>query len=192
MRRIFFLLSCVWLAFQAPADTPVARAVDPDALNFSRQASVNYEVTLPVPAKVFFSPRGGCEAAVVSAIAGAKTEVRVQCYSFSSLPIIKALAAAHARGVDVKVMLDKVWNTKAPQGANALRLAGVPVVLDGKHPIAHNKVCIVDQLTVITGSFNYTAQAEKYNAENLVVLTDPAIAARYLDQWSDHAAHAAP
>jgi phosphatidylserine/phosphatidylglycerophosphate/cardiolipin synthase-like enzyme len=141
---------------------------------------------------VFFSPKGGCEAQLVKAINGAKKEVRVQCYSFTSFPILKALTTAHERGVDVKVILDFKWNKGAPQVANALKLAGVPVLFDGKHPIAHDKVTVIDGLTVLTGSFNYTAQADKFNAENLLVITDAEIAKQYLNHWSDHAAHAVP
>jgi phosphatidylserine/phosphatidylglycerophosphate/cardiolipin synthase-like enzyme len=46
----------------------------------------------------------------------------------------------------------------------------VPVLVDPHHPIAHNKVMVIDRTTVLTGSFNFTHQAEAENAENLLVL----------------------
>ncbi|HEV3145112.1 MAG TPA: phospholipase D-like domain-containing protein, partial [Gemmataceae bacterium] len=39
-----------------------------------------------------------------------------------------------------------------------------------QHAIAHNKVMIIDRRTLLTGSFNFTRQAEHENAENLLVL----------------------
>ena len=42
---------------------------------------------------------------------------------------------------------------------------------------------IIDATVVITGSYNFTAAAERRNAENLVILTDPGLAARYLMNW---------
>ena len=46
-----------------------------------------------------------------------------------------------------------------------------------------------DGETVITGSFNFTTAAERQNAENLLVIRDRALAARYVDNWHAHAAH---
>lgn len=34
-----------------------------------------------------------------------------------------------------------------------------------------------------TGSFNYTAAGERSNAENVIVLHDPAVAQRYGQEW---------
>ena len=40
---------------------------------------------------------------------------------------------------------------------------------------------IIDDDTVITGSFNFTTAAERQNAENLLVVRDRALAARYAE-----------
>src|SRR5262249_22459411 len=47
---------------------------------------------------VYFSPNHGATAAVVEALDAARTSVLVQAYSFTSAPIARALALAHARG----------------------------------------------------------------------------------------------
>ena len=54
--------------------------------------------------------------------------------------------------------------------------AGIPVLIDAKHAIAHNKVMVIDDQTVITGSFNFTKAAEEHNAENLLVIRDKDLA----------------
>ena len=66
------------------------------------------------------------------------------------------------------------------------------MLIDGKHAIAHNKIIIIDGQTVITGSFNFTNQAEDHNAENLLVIRDHGLAQRYLANWHDHEAHSEP
>jgi phosphatidylserine/phosphatidylglycerophosphate/cardiolipin synthase-like enzyme len=43
---------------------------------------------------------------------------------------------------------------------------------DAAVSIAHNKVMVIDDNTVITGSFNFTAAAQRSNAENLLVILD--------------------
>jgi phospholipase D len=42
---------------------------------------------------------------------------------------------------------------------------------------------VIDVMTVITGSFNFTAAAQKSNAENLLVIEDGALAAEYKANW---------
>ncbi|HDV5163465.1 TPA: DUF1669 domain-containing protein, partial [Escherichia coli] len=49
---------------------------------------------------------------------------------------------------------------------------GIPVRVNGHYDIMHNKFMIIDGRTVETGSFNYTASADKRNAENVIVLRD--------------------
>ena len=144
----------------------------------------------PQDLRAFFSPNGGCTAAVVSALQAAKKTVLVQAYSFTSAPIAKALVDAKKRGVDVRVILDKSQRTERYTGATFLANEGVPVFIDADHRIAHNKVMVIDAQTVITGSFNFTKAAERGNAENvLLILHAPELAKRYGDNWNEHLAH---
>jgi len=138
---------------------------------------------------VYFSPNRGATEAVVSALGTAKTTILVQAYSFTSAPIAKALADAHARGVDVQVILDRRETGTKYSSADFVAHAGIPTFIDGAHAIAHNKVMIIDGDTVITGSFNFTTAAERQNAENLLVVRDRTLAARYVENWRTHAAH---
>jgi len=48
---------------------------------------------------------------------------------------------------------------------------------------------VIDGEKVITGSFNFTKAAEEQNAENLLVIQDLPLAAKYLANWQAHAAH---
>jgi phosphatidylserine/phosphatidylglycerophosphate/cardiolipin synthase-like enzyme len=141
------------------------------------------------PAQIYFSPDGGCTAAVVAALGSARRTVLVQAYSFTSAPIAGALRDAHDRGVDVRVILDKSQRTEHYSSSTFLRHAGVPTWIDSAHAIAHNKVMVIDGETVVTGSFNFTKAAEQHNAENLLIIKDSALAALYAKNWESHLKH---
>lgn len=139
--------------------------------------------------EVFFSPNGGCTDAIVKTLGQAKSTLLIQAYSFTSAPIAKAVVDAHNRGVQVNVILDKSQLTEKYSSADFLAHAGINVLIDDKHKIAHNKIMVIDSNTVITGSFNFTKAAEESNAENLLIIHSPELAAKYTENWNKHAEH---
>lgn len=141
------------------------------------------------PLAVHFSPKGGCTEAVCAAVALAQKTVRVQAYSFTSVPVAAALIAAARRGVDVRILLDSGMSGERGSQLAVCRAAGIEVLLDDRHAIAHNKIVLVDDEVVLTGSFNFSAAAEHSNAENLLILHDRALAALYHDNWQLHHGH---
>ncbi len=144
---------------------------------------------VPATIEVFYSPRGGCTEAIVKALRAAKQTVLVQAYSFTSLPIEDALAAAAKRGVKVQLILDRSNLTqKSSQLAEAVG-DNLRVLIDAKHEIAHNKVMILDGATVITGSFNFSHNAEANNAENLLIIHSKELAASFTANWQEHCKH---
>ncbi len=141
---------------------------------------------------VYFSPHGGCTDAIVKELEGAKETVLVQAYSFTSAPIAKALMEAHKRGVKVQVILDKSQWTEKYSSATFFQNVGIPTFVDDIHGLAHNKIMVIDGKTVITGSFNFTKAAEESNAENLLVIQDADLAAKYAKNWQEHLEHSVP
>jgi phosphatidylserine/phosphatidylglycerophosphate/cardiolipin synthase-like enzyme len=147
------------------------------------------DLTLNGPAKVYFSPNGGTTQAIIKEINDAKSEILVQVYSFTSSPIAKALVDASKRGVQVETILDKSQRKKRHTEAALLANMKLPTYIDSKHSMANNKVMIIDKTTVITGSFNFTKEAEQNNAENLLIVKSKELARIYLDNWSQHKEH---
>ena len=139
---------------------------------------------------VCFTPGQHCVVVVAREIAAANHTIRVQAYSFTSPVIEQALVDAHARGVDVQVILDRSNLHGRYSGLQVMERGGVPTSIDSRHAISHNKIIIVDGTTVLSGSYNFTVAAEKHNAENLLVIRDAALAAQYGANWDVHRAHA--
>jgi phosphatidylserine/phosphatidylglycerophosphate/cardiolipin synthase-like enzyme len=155
------------------------------AIGLTVVVTVSAHVRASEPAwQVCFTPGQDCTRLIVSEIGDARSEILVQAYSFTSVPIISALKAAHDRGVDVMVIVDKTSARVSKSGsrysgATYLTNAGIPVWVDTTVSIAHNKTMILDRSTVITRSFNFTAAAQNHNAENLLVIRDSNLAGEY-------------
>jgi phosphatidylserine/phosphatidylglycerophosphate/cardiolipin synthase-like enzyme len=142
-----------------------------------------------VQVAAYFSPEGGATDALIKEISRGKREVLVQAYSLSSLPIVKALLAAHQRGLGVKIIIDKSERGEGLTPVVMLANAGVPIFLDGNHALAHSSYLIIDRQIVITGSFNYTKASEESNAEDLLIIRATQLAQVYCDFWEKHRTH---
>lgn len=145
--------------------------------------------TMPSVA-VLFSPKGGATDAVLRELNGARREILVLAYSFSSKPIAEALIKAKTRGVHVEVVLDRSNEQEAYSDLHLFLEQGLAPLIDAQHAIAHNKVILIDQRTLLTGSFNFTHQAEAENAENLLVVKGhPELVRSYRQEFLVHKAH---
>jgi len=137
-----------------------------------------------------FSPKGGCTEAIVEELKRARREILVQAYSFTSDPLTYGLIEAKKRGVDVEILLDKSNEVERYSDLHILLENGLAPLIDGHHAIAHNKIMIIDRRTVITGSFNFTNQAEHENAENLLIIKGhPELIKAYCQNFAAHKEH---
>jgi phosphatidylserine/phosphatidylglycerophosphate/cardiolipin synthase-like enzyme len=140
---------------------------------------LTFELSALAGTQLFFSPKGGCTDAIVKQIGLAAKTIDIMMYSFSSRPIIQALDKAKERGVTVRVLLDKGQETQKYAKGRYLAARGIAVKYDTGRGLMHNKVGIFDGQVMFTGSFNWTAQAEKNNAENLLLIDDPGLIKQY-------------
>lgn len=134
--------------------------------------------------QVCFTPGQDCTALLVKKIDQAKQSIYVQAYSFTSGKIAHALYNAHQRGVDVKIIFDKSqFDCRHFSYAGFFIQKGLAVWDDSELNIAHNKSMIIDNTSVETGSFNFTKSAQRFNAENMLIIDSPALAKSYLANW---------
>ncbi len=150
----------------------------------------------PIPCKgtveVLFSPSGGATDAIIREIRAARKEILVQAYTLTAARIVEALAQAKKRGAKVEVLLDF---ERAEVDSSALQLDsnGIPVRVDAQHARNHDKVMLIDRETIITGSFDFTREAEESSSENLLILkANPTLAAKYLENYNVHREHSKP
>jgi phosphatidylserine/phosphatidylglycerophosphate/cardiolipin synthase-like enzyme len=139
--------------------------------------------------EVLFSPDGGCIEAIIKQIDNAESEVLIQAYSFTLKKIANALVRASERHVKVEVIMDLSQRTEKHSMRVFLARSGIPVYIDAKHSTAHNKIMIIDESIVATGSCNYIKAAENENAENLLIVHSKDLARLYKTNWEKHKSH---
>jgi phosphatidylserine/phosphatidylglycerophosphate/cardiolipin synthase-like enzyme len=139
---------------------------------------------------VYFSPKGGCLEAILKEINAARSEILVLAYSFTAEPLANGLISAKKRGVHVEVILDKSNEVERYSDLHIFMHNSLPPLIDAHHAIAHNKVMVIDKKTIVTGSFNFTNQAEHENGENLLIIKgNPDLVQAYRQNYLAHKAH---
>ena len=64
-----------------------------------------------------------------------------------------------------------------------LQAAGVPVEVSTQSRHLHHKFAVIDGRYVVTGSYNWTLNAEQRNRENMVILDCPEMAQAFSAEW---------
>lgn len=135
-------------------------------------------------ASVGFSPNSGAFDVILNAINEAQSSINLAAFVITSDDIFNALVDAHQRGVNVRVVVDAKSANGNGSDIQSLLDANIPVVLNNEFKIMHNKYIIIDNKSVQTGSFNYSNNADKRNAENaLFIENQPEIAKLYSDNF---------
>ncbi|HZX19624.1 MAG TPA: phospholipase D-like domain-containing protein [archaeon] len=133
-------------------------------------------------AEVFFCPEDFCEERTITAINSAENSVQVAMYAFTSHELFEALKEAKERGVEVKVILDRLPATSKYSQKQNLTESGISTRIMLQKTM-HNKFVVIDNELVLTGSFNWTSNADEKNDENLVFLADKKIASQYSEEF---------
>ena len=129
--------------------------------------------------KVYFSPDGGCQKAVITEISKAQKFIDIAMYSFTSREIAQELVKAQARHVKIRIVLDRGQKTEEYSKSRYLISKGVDVKFHLGLGLMHNKFAVIDGRVLLTGSFNWTASAEEKNEENLLILNDQELIKTY-------------
>jgi phosphatidylserine/phosphatidylglycerophosphate/cardiolipin synthase-like enzyme len=135
------------------------------------------------PIQVLFAAEDDVAERLVPLIEGAQNSIRFMAYSFTHDDIGAAVLARAQAGVDVMGIFETRGSETEYSELPALYCAGVPVRQDGNPNTFHHKVFVIDEKTVITGSFNFSKNADESNDENVIVVTHGDIAAQYLQEF---------
>ena len=132
----------------------------------------------------YFSPDDGVAAHILDALRSAQSSIHFMAFSFTRQDFAEALIERAEAGVAVRGVFERRQIAAGGDAAwNALTAAGLDVRQDGNKYNLHSKVFIVDQQIVVTGSYNFSRNAEENNDENVLILHNPEIAAAYLAEW---------
>lgn len=118
---------------------------------------------------VYFSPGEDCLNAIVKHIRGAKSRIRICLFTISDNRITEELIRKHKQGVSIKIISDNDKMFDRGSDIEELAGAGIPVRLDVTDKHMHHKFALFDDHITMTGSYNWTRSAERYNHENILV-----------------------
>ena len=136
------------------------------------------------PVQVLFSSEDNAMSSLLAVVNDAKFSIRFLAFSFTDDALAQTMIERFKAGVDVQGVYETLASTSIYSDLKTFWCAGVPVRQDGNGSLMHNKVIIVDNSTVITGSLNFTAGANEKNEENVIIIDNPEIAALYLQEYA--------
>lgn len=133
--------------------------------------------------KILFCPEDACEENVLKELNKAENNIYFMTFSFTSKPIADKLIEKQKQGVLVEGVMEKQRVTHQYNKYTHLIKNGVNVAPDKNKYILHHKVFIIDNKTLITGSYNPTGNGDKRNDENMIITNDPAVVQEYLEEF---------
>ena len=134
-----------------------------------------------------FTLQHQCLPLLLKEIKNARREILVQASHATSPALSQALSEAHQKGIIVKILLDQKQDFSVPSSFGSLEKQGVFVQIDSKPRIDSNNTFIIDEHTLIGGSYTFNLRTENANAENVFILKDHPIVQQYYTNWINRA-----
>jgi len=131
----------------------------------------------------YFAPEDRAQREIVAEVRVAAHTIDFMVFSFTSKEIAEAMAARMKAGVQVRGLFEARNVNNDSCRDDYLRERGAEIHLDTNPYSMHHKVILVDGATVITGSYNFSRNAETQNDENVLIIHDPQLAAAYTAEF---------
>jgi len=130
----------------------------------------------------YFCPEDHCADMVKEELKKAQHSIYFMTFSFTHEGISNTILFQYSQNVSVKGVME-VRQIDKDSAYKVLAYQTGAVRKDGNKYNLHHKVFIIDEATVVTGSFNPSKNGDTRNDENLLIIHDKAIAARYVNEF---------
>jgi phosphatidylserine/phosphatidylglycerophosphate/cardiolipin synthase-like enzyme len=131
----------------------------------------------------YFAPEDKVAEKVIARLKQAQTSIDFMAFSFTDDAMGKVLSDRAKAGVTVRGVFENTGSETEYSEYGKLKKAKLDVWQDGNPYLMHHKVFIIDGQTAIFGSFNFTANANESNDENLLIVDDPALAQAFTAEF---------
>lgn len=132
----------------------------------------------------YFAPEDKVMQKILRELGRAKVSIHVMAFSFTSEEMSSLIKMKKRNGLGVKVLFHGSNAKTEYSRLKDMEEVGAEVYLShNRRGVMHNKVIIIDRSTVITGSFNFSKNADKSNDENLLIIRSPELAAVYEEEF---------
>ena len=142
------------------------------------------DVALPDGTRVecYFAPEDDAGAALARFAESARERIDFAAFSFTSTDLAEAMHSRMQAGVRVRGVFEKRGANSAASRFKSLAECGATVCTDTNPANLHDKFLVVDRATVATGSFNFSRNADERNDENLLIIHNPSLARKYVEE----------
>ncbi len=137
-----------------------------------------------VPVENYFAPEDAVSKKIVARIRQARASIDFLAYSFTDDGIGTAVTERAQAGVKVRGVFERTGSETQYSEYGRMRKQGLDVWQDGNPYLMHHKVFILDDRTVIFGSYNFSQNADEENDENLLVIDEPALAQTFRAEFT--------
>lgn len=131
--------------------------------------------------KNYFCPEDSCKRHVMEELRDAKKSVYFMTFSFTDHDIAKLLVELN-KEISVKGVLEGQRINMRYNKFDYLN-ESVSVYPDGSSGTMHHKVFIIDNETVITGSYNPTKSGNERNDENILIIEEPDVVSAFVSEF---------
>lgn len=130
----------------------------------------------------YFSPDDNCAVHVKEELKKAHNSIYFMAFSFTHEGIGNILLLKKLDNLTVTGIMEARQVTKYSQ-FKRLVYNRIEVKKDANPGMMHHKVFIIDNETIVTGSFNPTAGGDSRNDENILIIHDKEIARRFMEEF---------
>jgi mitochondrial cardiolipin hydrolase len=183
------------------------KTLDEQQLNFLRSkiydlanekiAATNYKFILewvknansalantPAPSSdAYFSPGEACRNVIISQIKSATSHLQICVFTISDDYITDAIISSHKRGTQIKIITDNDKSLDEGSDIEQIAKLGIAVKMDRTTDHMHHKFMLVDGKALITGSYNWTRSAAKFNHENILLTKEVGVVKSFLKEF---------
>jgi len=133
--------------------------------------------------ETYFAPEDGVEEQIIRTISETEEHLGFMAFSFTSQAVAEAMVARMGAGVRVRGVFEARNAGSRYSRDEFLAEAGADIRLDGNPNSMHHKVMLMDGARVLTGSYNFSNNANTRNDENVLIIHDPALAQAYESEF---------
>ncbi|MEM4397374.1 MAG: phospholipase D-like domain-containing protein [Candidatus Woesearchaeota archaeon] len=130
--------------------------------------------------EIYFCPEDNCQSQVLKEIEKANNSIYFMTFSFTDFEIgEKILAQKNKKNIEIK----GIYDSSQLGNFSTYKLLKNFSIIDKSNYKLHNKVFIIDNKTILTGSYNPSKNANLYNDENLIIIENKEIAKKYINEF---------
>ncbi len=134
--------------------------------------------------EVYFSPQDDCSLTIRRFIQNSKKTLDICIFTISDDKIAKEIFKAYQNKVTIRLITDDEKVNDLGSDVERFAKTGIKIKTDESKHHMHHKFAISDNLTLLTGSYNWTRAAAIHNFENILLTNQVELVNRYQAEFN--------